>query len=156
MAQSMRLWKDAAGNITAPIEVGTLKIDSVKPDVAMEIVNAVWKTISEKIFFITNKDVTVKVTVSDATSDIEDVQISIDGGETFSSLGNHAGEYLVTLKAEHRDAIEVNGNFTRVTVSQNALVIFYANKPVFFGTLGGLAALIILIVVLLKKKKEKK
>lgn len=99
--------KDAAGNITAPVEVGTLKIDSVQPDVAMEIVNAVWKTISEKIFFITNKDVTVKVTVSDATSDIEEVQISIDSGETFSSLGNHAGEYLVTLKAEHRDAIEV-------------------------------------------------
>ncbi len=57
---------------------------------------------------------------------------------------------------EHGIANEYNGVFSRVTVSKNALVIFYANKSVFYGTLGGLAALIILIVVLLKKKKEKK
>ena len=57
---------------------------------------------------------------------------------------------------EHGIANEYNGVFSRVTVSKNALVIFYANKSMFYGTLGGLAALIILIVVLLKKKKEKK
>ena len=119
--------KNAEGGITAPITVGTLKIDSVKPAVTMEIVNAVWKTITEKIFFITNEDVTVKVTVSDATSEVADVQISLNSGESFNTLGNKAGEYLVTLNAEFRDAIEVvvvdNSGLENSVKSEGTIVI---------------------------------
>ena len=46
--------------------------------------------------------------------------------------------------------------FTKVTVSQSQLVIFYANKPLFYGTVGGSASIIALIIALLKRKKRVK
>ena len=42
------------------------------------------------------------------------------------------------------------------TVSQSGLVIFYANKPLFYGVIGGVLALIVLIILLLKRKKDDK
>lgn len=54
---------------------------------------------------------------------------------------------------------EYSETFDRVTVSQNQLVIFFANKPLFFGSIGGaagLAGLAIALVALKKKKKEQK
>ena len=49
---------------------------------------------------------------------------------------------------------EYNELFDRVTVSQNQLVIFYANTPVFVGTIFGVLALLFLIIFLLKRKKK--
>ncbi len=49
---------------------------------------------------------------------------------------------------------EYNEIFQRVTVSENIFVIFYANKPAFYGTIAGVAALVILVVVLAKRKKN--
>jgi hypothetical protein len=123
---------------------------------------------------------TLKVVVMDSNGN----PLTDESGNDISVRFDYSGEDLLNYLSENGDMVtftipsglehqvqisctdcavdeygmsnEYNGNFTRVTVSQNALVIFYANKPVFFGTLGGLAALIILIVVLLKKKKEKK
>lgn len=46
--------------------------------------------------------------------------------------------------------------FERVTVSQNQFVIFYANTPLFIGTIVGVLAIIILIILLVKRKKDKK
>ncbi len=49
--------------------------------------------------------------------------------------------------------------FTGITVSPNSLVIFYANKPLFFGSIAGTAAIIGGITtagVLLKRKKGRK
>ncbi len=51
---------------------------------------------------------------------------------------------------------EYNELFDRVTVSQNQLVIFYANTPVFVGTIFGVLALLFLIIFLLKRKKKDK
>lgn len=48
---------------------------------------------------------------------------------------------------------EYNELFENVTVSQNQLVIFYANKPAFYGTIGGTVAAGCLLVFLLKRKK---
>lgn len=48
---------------------------------------------------------------------------------------------------------EYNELFENVTVSQNQLVIFYANKPAFYGTIGGTVAAGVLLVFLLKRKK---
>lgn len=50
---------------------------------------------------------------------------------------------------------EYNEFFARVTVSQNKLVIFYANKPLFYGSIAGvLGVLLLLIFILIKRKKK--
>ncbi len=51
---------------------------------------------------------------------------------------------------------EYNKLFENVTVSTNQLVIFYANKPLFFGTIIGLVAIVIILIILIKNKKDKK
>ena len=45
--------------------------------------------------------------------------------------------------------------FENVTVSPNQLVIFYANKPAFYGTVGGVIGLAALTIILIKRKKSK-
>lgn len=51
---------------------------------------------------------------------------------------------------------EYNETFSKVTVSSNQLVIFYANTPLFIGTIVGGLALIFFIILLLKRKKNQK
>lgn len=51
---------------------------------------------------------------------------------------------------------EYNELFERVTVSQNQFVIFYANTPLFIGTIVGVLLVIFLIIFLIKRKKDKK
>lgn len=51
---------------------------------------------------------------------------------------------------------EYSQEFARVTVSQSRLVIFYANTPLFIGTIVGVLAVIALIIFLLLRKKDKK
>lgn len=51
---------------------------------------------------------------------------------------------------------EYNELFTHVTVSQNQWIIFYANKPLFYGCVAGALAILLLIIILLKRKKNKK
>ena len=45
--------------------------------------------------------------------------------------------------------------YERVTVSSNLFIIFFANKGLFYGTLGVLALLIVLIIFLIARKKRK-
>ncbi len=51
---------------------------------------------------------------------------------------------------------EYNELFDKVTVSPNQFVIFYANTPLFVGTIVGVLAVIGLIIFLIKRKKNKK
>lgn len=51
---------------------------------------------------------------------------------------------------------EYNETFEKVTVSQNQLVIFYANTPLFIGTIVGALALFLIIILMIKRKKDKK
>ena len=51
---------------------------------------------------------------------------------------------------------EYNEIFDRVTISQNQLFIFYANTPVFVGTIFGVLTLLFLIIFLLMRKKKDK
>ena len=49
---------------------------------------------------------------------------------------------------------EYNELFEQVTVSQNKLIIFYANKPLFYGTLAGSLGLVLLLIFLLLKRRR--
>ena len=54
---------------------------------------------------------------------------------------------------------EFNETITKVTVSQSQWIIFYANKPLFYGTIAGVLLLtggIVALIVFLKKKKAAK
>lgn len=51
---------------------------------------------------------------------------------------------------------EYNELFENVTVSQSWFVIFYANKPAFFGTIGGVICIAILVAFLIARKKSSK
>ena len=48
--------------------------------------------------------------------------------------------------------------YTRVTVSQSGWIMFYANRPLFYGVIIGAALLVVFIIfiIILKKKKKKK
>ena len=50
---------------------------------------------------------------------------------------------------------EYNELFVRVTVSQNKFIIFYANRPLFYGTIAGTVGLLALLVFLLTKRRRK-
>ena len=54
---------------------------------------------------------------------------------------------------------EYNETYTKVTVSQSGWIIFYANKPLFYGSIAGVLLLvggIIFLIFLKKRKKETK
>lgn len=51
---------------------------------------------------------------------------------------------------------EYNELFENVTVSQSWFIIFYANKPAFFGTIGGVICIAILVAFLIGRKKSSK
>ena len=125
--------KDVDGNITAPIAVGTLKVDNVAPAAKIEIVNPVVETIINKIFFVTKEDVTVKITVDDTTSGIADTLVSLDGGKSFESIGA-VKEYILTFDADYRDAIQIkvtdNAGLETVVDSPYVIVVDKTN-PLF-------------------------
>ena len=60
-------------------------------------------------------------------------------------------------------AVDADGNvntyietLTHVTVSPNGLMIFFADKPLFYSTVGGVAAVLAIIIFLVARKKKKK
>lgn len=71
-------------------------------------------------------------------------------------------EYLsiiCTDYAVHEDGKttnEYNEVFSRVTVSANSVIIFYANKPLFYGTIIGIVLTAGGIFLIVWKRKKKK
>ena len=51
---------------------------------------------------------------------------------------------------------EYNEVFSRVTVSANSVIIFYANKPLFYGTIIGIVLTAGGIFLIVWKRKKKK
>ncbi|MBQ8802262.1 MAG: hypothetical protein IJZ53_01315 [Tyzzerella sp.] len=51
---------------------------------------------------------------------------------------------------------EYNETFEKVTVSQSDLIIFYANKPLFYGSIAGIIVVILGIIYFIVAKKRKK
>ena len=116
-----------------------------------------------------------RTNVQNMTIDIDDnvlvstLKVVIDGVETIfdgTQIAEADGKIVVGVHAKnHAQNIEVTvidaaGNaasqqLTNVRVNANAFVLFYLNKPLFFGTLGGSAALAAGLWWFLAGKKKK-
>lgn len=103
------------------------------------------------------------------------VRFEMSGEEFLSHLIETKGEITFTVPEglEHQvvitcsdcavnDSDEVNvyhRTFNKVTVSQSGWIIFYANKPLFYSTVAGVAVtlgLLIFLIVFKRRKKEAK
>lgn len=100
------------------------------------------------------------------------VRFDMSGDELLKYLEENDGKVTFTIPEGLNNQVQIICNdcaanadnlpneysklFQRVTVSRNQLVIFFANKPLFYGTIAGVLALIILMTILLKRKKGKK
>ena len=103
----------------------------------------------------------------------EDISVRFDlsGDELHDYLKEHDGMITFTVPeglenqvrlicgdcAAHADGTTnvCDELYERVTVSSNLFIIFFANKGLFYGTLGMLALLIVLIIFLIARKKRK-
>lgn len=69
----------------------------------------------------------------------------------------HTVHIICSDYAEGDDA-QVNSctnTFTKVTVSSDAMVIFFANKPLFYGAIFGILALLFFLFFLIFKRKKR-
>jgi len=102
------------------------------------------------------------------------VRFEMEGEELLKYLEEHDGKITFTVPEGYQNNVQIictdcaknsegsanafDETFEKVTVSASQLVIFYANKPLFYGTVAGLIAIIggIVFVVCKKRKKEEK
>lgn len=102
------------------------------------------------------------------------VRFEMEGEELLKYLEEHDGKITFTVPEGYQNNVQIictdcaknsegitnafNETFDKVTVSASQIVIFYANKPLFYGTVAGLLAIIggILFIVYKKRKKEEK
>ena len=107
----------------------------------------------------------------DAGADIS-VRFEMAGEELLKHLEENDGKVTFTIPEGLNNQVKIicndcavnaedltneyNELFERVTVSQNQFVIFYANTPLFVGTIAGVLAVAGLIVFLIKRKGNKK
>ncbi len=102
------------------------------------------------------------------------VRFEMEGEELLKYLEEHDGKITFTVPEGYQNNVQIictdcaknsegttntfNETFEKVTVSASQIVIFYANKPLFYGTVAGLVAIIggIVFVVYKKRKKEEK
>ena len=99
------------------------------------------------------------------------VRFEMSGDEFLKYLEENEGKIIFTIPEGLNNQVQIicndcavdannqtneyNELFDRVTVSQNKLVIFYANKPLFYGSVAGVLSLISLVIFALVKRKKK-
>ena len=114
----------------------------------------------------------LKVVLMTADGKEHSVRFEMSGEELLKYLDEHDGAVTFTIPDGLDHQVQIlcddyavkqdastnvyDETFTRVTVSPNQLVIFYADRPVFFGTVGGVLGLIALIIFLIKRNKKNK
>ena len=115
----------------------------------------------------------IKVILMDSDGKEISVLFEMSGDELLNYLVEHDGKitFIVPEGLENKvqiicndcavnaagDTNEYNEVFERVTVSQSTWVIYYANKPLFYGTVAGVIALVagcVTLIVLKRRKKE--
>ncbi len=102
------------------------------------------------------------------------VRFEMSGEEFLTYLSEHDGKVTFTVPEGLENQVQIicndcavnedgktneyNNTFAKVTVSQSGWIIFYANKPLFYGSIAGVilltAGIAFLIVFLKKRKKE--
>jgi hypothetical protein len=113
------------------------------------------------------QECTVQITITDANLDLDSLHFFLDGQPVeVTKLDANNYTFVVGTGLNHSfsvEAADLAGNvaepFTcdRVTVSTNILVLWYANTPLFIGSVAGTAAVaggLIYFFVGKKKKKE--
>ena len=167
--------KDAAGNAAENNNYEgmsiTFRVDSTAPEITSIV------GLEETI--IDAAEVTVKYTAYD-TMGLKSIQVYVDGvlvdevTDFSADLSNYSGSFTLTEKSavQHvRIVVEdLSGNATDtdseyfvsayefhkdVTVSTNIFVRWYANKGLFWGSIGGLLAAAGLVIFLVAKKRKK-
>ena len=117
---------------------------------------------------VNDQNFTVEVTIRDANLNPESISVVVDGETMNLNEGIRQIEdnkytfeisgYIDDLSIDYVDAA---GNAadtihaTDIVVSTNILLLWYGNKALFWGSIGGVAALTILIAILLGKKNRK-
>ena len=113
--------------------------------------------------------------LKDANGQDISVRFTMSGEEFLAYLEEHAGKVTFTVPEGLENQVQIicddyavnvegqtntfNETYAKVTVSQSKWIIFYANKPLFYGAISGIVLLIsgiIFLIVLMKKKKESK
>lgn len=167
--------KDAAGNVAENNNYEgmsiTFRVDSTMPEITSIV------GLEEAIIDATQ--VTVKYIAYD-TLGLKSVQVYVDGvlvdeiTDFSADLSNYSGSFSLTEKnaVQHvRIVVEdLSGNITDtdsehfvsayefnkdVTVSTNIFVQWYANKGLFWGSIGGVAVVAGLVIFLIAKKRKK-
>ena len=110
---------------------------------------------------------------TDENSNDISVRFDMQGEEFLEYLSENSGRVKFTIPNGLENKVQIictdcaidesgkeneyNQTFEKVTVSQNAWIIFYANKPLFYSTIAAALALVggsITAVVLVKRKKK--
>ncbi len=143
--------KDSSGMIS-------FVLDRTAPVVTANIVSG--QNVNEESF-------TVEFMINDLNLNPETIAVTVNGSEVVpESIG--ANEYTFVLdESSASRTIEITaqdyaGNTAEafraenVTISSNVLVIFYANKPLFWGSVAGVVGLTAILVVIILVKRRKK
>lgn len=110
--------------------------------------------------------------LKDENGDDISVRFEMSGDELLKHLEENDGKILFTIPVGLNNQVSIvctdcataaNGQtneyreiFSKVTVSPNRLVIFYANTPLFIGSIaGGLAVIMVIIFLFHRRKKDK-
>ena len=153
---------DAANNsnVNTKSDSGTISftLDRTQPVITSNVTND--ERINEAEF-------PVEFEITEANLDPSTILVKLDGEEVgYDDLGNN--EYTFVVENGLNRSIQITakdlaGNESelyqvdRLTVSTNILVLWYANTPLFWGTIGGLvllAGVVILLIFLKKRKKD--
>ena len=113
--------------------------------------------------------------IKDASGMDISVRLEMSGEEFLNYLTENGGKVTFTVPEGLENQVQIicndyavnasgetnefNETFTKVTVSQSQWIIFYANKPLFYGTIAGIVLLaggIIALIFFNKKKKVAK
>lgn len=100
------------------------------------------------------------------------VRFEMSGEELLAYLEENGGKITFTIPEGLNNQVRIICNdcaagaenaansyqetFTKVTVSQSGLVIFYANTKLFIGSIAAVVVLLLLIILLIKRKKDQK